>query len=304
MSRETTSYWNDLGHHQCVDEIWMNHHLVRSRINERISGAPEVWAAEWLSREIAPRLPLRRGLSIGCGLGDLERYLVREGIATTMLGIDLSPAVIAVARATAEAEGLSRHITYIEADAEDYLRGGEVFDAVFFHQSLHHFAQPARILDACRHALVPDGVLYLDEYVGPSRDEWRWYKLWPYNVLYYMLPAEVRRPRLVRRPVNHEDPTEAIASSEILAGLAASFEIVQRRDYGGNVLSVMYPNLERPRDPGNAGERTFDGAVAFLLATEDALLRARWIPGLRSFYTVILATPLWEGRGRGRPGPR
>lgn len=270
----------------------MSHPLVRSRINERVSGRAHVWPAEWLAAELKGRAPVRRMLSIGCGTGDLERYLVASGVAAAAVGIDTAGTAIEVARQKASGEGLGHRLTYVHGDASAYLASEDAFDAIVFHQSLHHFDDPHGVLAACRERIRPEGVLILDEYVGPSRDEWRWYSMLPYNLVYYTLPAAVRRPRLVRRPVNVEDPTEAIASSAILPAVAANFEIVRRRDYGGQLLSVIYPNLRRPVAGDAAGAARFDAAVALLLHAEDVLLERRWLPALsRPFYTIVVARP-------------
>src|SRR4029079_5429914 len=102
---------------------------------------------------------------------------------------------------------------------------------------------------------VAGGFLYLDEYVGPSRDEWHWWRLFAQNFAYYMLPRATRRPHLVRAPINYEDPTEAIRSSEIVGAVTRHSRIVERRDYGGNLLAVVYPNLKRAPSFDKAVER-------------------------------------------------
>jgi hypothetical protein len=133
--------------------------------------------------------------------------------------------------------------------------------------------------------LKPGGILYLDEYVGPARGEWKWQDLVRWNAVYRALPAAVRRTRVVRRPINREDPTEAIASSGILSAVAEHFRVLARRDYGGNLLAAIYPSLLRPDQPGGPPRGVFDRVVASLLAREDRLL-ARGAP---AFHTVVVA---------------
>jgi hypothetical protein len=110
------------------------------------------------------------------------------------------------------------------------------------------------------------------------------------NAVYRLLPAELRRARIVRAPINREDPTEAVESSRILPAIARRFEILERRDYGGNLLSIIYPNLRRP--PAGTAERAkLDDAVALMLDIEDSILRHRALVGAETFFTALVARP-------------
>jgi SAM-dependent methyltransferase len=176
----------------------------------------------------------------------------------------------------------TRPVEYVRADARNYLRAHRnSFDTVFFHQSLHHFDTLNELMGLVRTALRPDGFLYIDEYVGPSRDEWSPLKLLVPNIVYRTLPRSTWRPHLVRAPINREDPTEAICSSGILPAIDKHFVSTSRRDYGGNLLSVIYPNLAQE------DKRAFDAAVRRLIGMEDQLLRL----GRSSYYTTLLARP-------------
>ncbi len=278
------NYWENLARHDggaCIDEIWLNHPLVRAEVNRRVSGEASLWPTHWLRRQITE--PLATGLSIGCGTGAFERDVVSQNIVREIIGIDRATVPLERARELAAETNLASRITYVEADAREFLRNHvKSFDAIFFHASLHHFQDPGTLLRAVHESLREGGYFYFDEYVGPSRDEWSWARLIAANIAYYLLPRRVRRPKLVRAPINREDPTEAIASSRIMPALRATFSQVVERMYGGNLLSVVYPNLHRPPAVSN---ETFDRAVARLIAFERLLLRL----GTRSYYCVALA---------------
>jgi O-antigen biosynthesis protein len=281
------SYWNDLARHTELDEIWMSHPLARARINERISGRADVWPTGWL-RERIGRRPIRRALSIGCGIGNLERDLARQEIVERCVGVDTAPRCIDEARSRASSEGLADRLEYTVADAWEALSQATDLDAVFFHGSLHHFRGHDELLWRVASALAPGGILYLDEYVGPSRDEWRARNLILPNVIYRLLPSPVRRARLVRAPINRDDPTEAVESSRILPALSRAFSRVERRDYGGNLLSLLYPNLNRP-PAGSPGRDAFNEAVSFLLDLEDVALKHQSLLGVGTWFTVAIA---------------
>jgi SAM-dependent methyltransferase len=266
------TYWNELEHHTDVSATWMAHPLVRAMINRCVSGDPHVWPITALRGWLGERAPLGECLSIGCGAGGLERALISEGVASHVVGIDM--AENAIAEATRLAAGLP--IEYSVVDAREYLRAHEQsFDAIFFHQSLHHFDALDELMELVERSLRPNGLLYLDEYVGPSRDDWPIWRLIAPNVAYRLLPRRVRRPHIIRAPINREDPTEAIHSGEIMRAVERRFRIIDRRDYGGNLLAVIYPNLQNPDD----------ASIARLIALEAKLLR--FAP---SFCTVLIAS--------------
>jgi SAM-dependent methyltransferase len=279
------SYWDDPRRHGW-DEIWQNHPLVRAEINRRVTGDPQRWPVEQLSRVVPDRLPFRRAVSIGCGVGNLERSLVVLGLVTRVTGVDASLESIGSARRSAEEAGLSGRIGYVAADAWSFLESTRGLDAVFFHSSLHHFDRLQALLALVRAALVPGGILWFDEYVGPARGEWTWRHLWRWNRQYRSLPGIVRRTKVIRRPINREDPTEAVASSDILPAVEAHFRILERIDYGGSLLAPIYPSLRRPDQPGGPSPAVFDAAVAKLLAAEKRLLARE-----SGYHAVLVAEP-------------
>lgn len=279
-------YWNDLERHHGgagTDEIWLSHPRVRARANRLVSGDEAVWPTEWFARRFAASLPAGETLVIGCGTGALERDLVRRGVVTRVTGIDLADEPLARAVELASSEGLGERVRYEKADAFDYLNSRTAsLDAVFFHASLHHFADPAAILRAVRTALRPGGLVYIDEYAGPSRHQWGLRRLLPANLAYRLLPNALRRPHLIRAPINHDDPTEAPASHRIVGAMHEVFDVVEQRNYGGNLLSLLYPNLHRPPAVDRA---RFDRGIERLIRLEDRLLA---LPGVRPWFVVMV----------------
>lgn len=283
------SYWDSIDRHTVLDDLWLSHPRVRERLNRRIAGDPAVWPTTWLKERLRGRLPLHRAASLGCGIGNFERDLVSQGIVEEIVGLDLSPTCIETAVGLAREAGAETRISYECRDGRDWLRTARDLDAIFFHASLHHFDRLPELMELVRASLKPGGILYIDEYVGPANNEWRLRDLLLHNVLYYLLPRSVRRVGRIRAPINDEDPTEGVESSRIVPVLEESFEILERRDYGGNLLWILYPNLRRPSQGADPGD--FEKAVAFLLDAEDLLLAHPRLTRTRSHFTVILARP-------------
>lgn len=254
---------------------WMAHPLVRDYINESISGPGGGWPLDWFQRTYPRSFP--KGLSIGCGTGALERDAIRRGICSVMEGLDASDVSLGVARAEGEKEGMVRLLTYRAVDFNDLDLPTNAYDIIFFHQSLHHVSRVERLLRKVHAALREGGVLYLDEFVGPSRTYWNERRIAWYRALYQMLPRPVRYFDEFAMPVQYDDLSEALRSGEIVSRLKIGFRIRHVRGYGGNVLAMMFPDLDVPRLPSEL--------VATLITAEKSLLAS----GVEPFHAVIVA---------------
>ena len=96
-----------------------------------------------------------RVLDVGCGGGLVAEPLARMGAAVT--GIDAADRNVGIARAHAEAGGLS--IDYRHATAEDLAAAGERFDAVLTLEVVEHVADLDAFLAACAALVAPGGAM-------------------------------------------------------------------------------------------------------------------------------------------------
>jgi SAM-dependent methyltransferase len=273
-------FWSSETARDTEDHYWGAQPLVRRAINRRVTGDPNRWPMEWFAETYA-REPLGRGLSVGCGSGLLERDVLSKGICEAMEGIDFSEESLEQARFAAEEEHLSDRVEYRAEDINALKLPRGRYDIVFFHGSLHHIRHIERVLTEVRHALKPGGLVYLDEYMGPSRSEWN-DDGWAFaRSAFDSLPEELKnRPNLMV-PLPMDDPSESIRSSAIRPAAARLFEIVEERPYGGNVLWFVFPCLDMERLRQDA-----TGALSRMIALEDHLLEQKWV---ESYFRVIVA---------------
>jgi SAM-dependent methyltransferase len=125
----------------------------------------------------------RRALELACGTGRLTLPLAAHGLQIT--GLDLSPAMLARARAKAAAAGTA--IEFVQADMRDF-RLGQQFDLIFIPvNSICHLLTREDV-EAClrcvRAHLQPRGRFIVDVF-NPSleilsRDPSRWYEIGGY----------------------------------------------------------------------------------------------------------------------------
>jgi SAM-dependent methyltransferase len=240
---------------------------------------------EWFAQKYVPTaLPL--GLSVGCGTGLLERDVFLKGVCERIEGVDFSPEAIAEARRGAEEAGLARRLDYRVEDINAIRLPRGRYDIVFFHGSLHHIRNVEGVIEEVRAALKPGGLIFLDEYMGPSRSEWS-DEQWGFaRSAFDALPADLKNRAELAIPLPMDDPSESIRSSAILPAAKRLFEILEDRPYGGNVLWFVFPcmDIARLREDET-------GALSRLIALEDHLLEKGWV---ESYFRVLV----------GRAGPR
>jgi len=257
---------------------WTAHPQVRHYINRAVGGDKGTWPLDWFQQRY-PGQVFDHALSIGCGSGALERDLVRRGIVKAVKAFDASPASIQLARELAAGEGFSSVINYWVADFNTIQLARARYDLICFHQSLHHVTALEHLLRQVKRALRPSGVLYLDEFIGPSRAFWNDKTLGWYRALYHLFPGTVRCFDEFEMPIQKEDPSEAIRSSEILSRLVIGFSIEEFRGYGGNILAMLFPDL--------VVERLTDEQVGAMINAEERLIAS----GSPHFHALIVARP-------------
>lgn len=275
---------------------WTELRQVQEVINRRVSGDPAVDPYLHLVRtRLEGRLPLPSALTLGCGAGELERGLCQYGFALRHDAVDVSPRSIEKAIASATAAGLG-HLRYRVEDVNEIRLERDSYDVVCGVHSIHHLVELEHVFRQVAGALRPDGLLFMNEFVGPTRFQWTDRQLEVVNGLLRALPEELRVSvvdgkvkREVRRPTLEEmlatDPSEAVRSGEILSVAEAFFEILEVRPYGGTVLQLLLDDIA-----GNfAGPR---GEAARLL---EALCELEWAlvgsGDLASDFAVVVARP-------------
>ena len=272
-------FWDAGAPGEPEDRYWGAQPLVRRAINRRVTGDPNRWPMEWFAHKYAPEaLPL--GLSVGCGTGLLERDILAKGLCQRVEGVDFSPEAIAEAERGAEEAGLARRLAYRVEDINAIRLPAARYDAVFFHGSLHHIRNVERVLEEVRSALKPGGLVFVDEYMGPSRSEWTDAEWGFARSAFDALPEELKNRPELAIPLPMDDPSESVRSSAILPACRRLFEALEERPYGGNILWFVFPCLDIARLREDRTE-----ALSRLIALEDHLLEKGWV---ESYFRVFV----------------
>jgi SAM-dependent methyltransferase len=109
-----------------------------------------------LLRDAAAVEPNEAVLDVGCGNGRSTLDAARAASAGRAVGVDLSSAMLARARATAEAEGLP-NISFVQADAQVHRFEPNSFDVAISRFGVMFFVDPVAAFTNIGHALRPGG---------------------------------------------------------------------------------------------------------------------------------------------------
>jgi SAM-dependent methyltransferase len=249
--------------------------VVRAAINRRITGDPAVAPEAHLAAAHGSSIPVPYAVSLRAGDARLEAALVESGACTSVTGLDGDERRAQSANAGVP-EPLREWIRFQQGDLLEW-SPGEPLGAVIARSVLHRQHDLDAILDHVEAILAPGGLVFVDEFVGPTRFQWTDVQLEVINRLLARLPEELlvdlgardgRHKRSVGRPdiAAHaaSNPDDAVCSDRIVAGLDARFERVEVHLYGGAVYHQLFTRI--------MGNFTAQPDLVLILMELDALL--------------------------------
>ena len=153
-----------------VEPIIQERHTLEADPTERVRTTYDALASLYDERwnkyislslsEIISVLSLQgceRILDVACGTGELERRLFAKWPGLHITGVDLSPKMLAQARA----KHIKGDVTWIEGSAAVLPFPNGQFDIVVCANSFHYFRNPLGCLREFRRCLAPDGNVIL-----------------------------------------------------------------------------------------------------------------------------------------------
>ncbi|MGA2033580.1 MAG: class I SAM-dependent methyltransferase [Thermoguttaceae bacterium] len=240
------SYW-DTHKWEEVPPYWAGFAPVQEYLAARAGNRAQHYHNSILARHCAGRV-FGNGISLACGLGRAERTFAGLGMAGRITGIDLSPLSIERARAEAVKAGYGDRLQYVVADVQQWLAqdGVAAIDLVIAVGGLHHLVDPFDLLRTLRRKMTADGILFVDEYVGPDYYQ---YDAKTLDVINDLLSA--LHPLAPSHWAPHwngfskeeflaGDPSEGVAASKILPAIRESFTIVEQFSLCGTLLLPLF----------------------------------------------------------------
>jgi SAM-dependent methyltransferase len=311
LSRERVSaHWGDAERNARLAEIhWMGSPVVRAYLNRLASGDPQ---SDWLGWAF-DRWVRGRGLEVlvlGCGEGWLERSIAGRPEIRGIDACDVAAEAVETAAATAREAGLDRlryHVVDLNHEPLPRPPGGGAYDLVIAHSVLHHVENLERCYRQIEAALIPGGLLLVNEYVGPRRFQFTDRQIEVIDGVLARLPAALRKSAVTggvypRKPRPSEaemiatDPSEAVRSDEVERFTRRFFEVLEEVDYGGTVLHHLLYDVVQNFTPG---EPRHDRLLSAICLVEEALIGEGLLPS--DFALAVARRPRrskkqWLGR--------
>jgi SAM-dependent methyltransferase len=249
-ARQVGEYW---GQREPHIRSWWQSPIVVAEIQRRVTGDPAKSFEEYFRERHCPQ-PFGRALSLGAGSGHMERAMLELGICREILGVDISEARVEHANALVP-EHMRGRLVFECANLEVWRPSGR-FDLLIARDVLHHIARLEELCESIVELLMPGALLYVDEFVGPTRFQWTDKQLEVIGRLLDRLSPELvedlvlgdgtPRRRAIRPTVENmiaSDPSESVRSEEIPGILGEHFELVELRPYGGAVFHQLFNRL-------------------------------------------------------------
>ncbi len=228
---------------------------LRRRWRFKATGDPELDHRNYVAnRHLQGRRNLT-ALSLGSGPGRIETAWAQTGIFARIDGIELSPELVADARARARKLGLDSIVRFHEGDAARPPYPEQKYDLIICEGALHHLKPMNEVLPALASVLDSRGLLVMLEFCGPDRFQWTGRQLALTQQALAAIPSQWRRKdngRLKRRVYRPgrlrmllSDPSEAVESSRILPGLHQHFSVLEEKPLGGTVVNLVFYEITR-----------------------------------------------------------
>ena len=127
----------------------------------------DYWAAalDWVKRTAAGA-PRTRLLDLGAGTGTGAIGLAERFPSAEVLALDVSPVSVAKIAAKAASSGLAARVRPVEADLDAGWPDLGVLDLTWASASLHHMADPGRVLRDVLGATRPGGLIAVSEFAS------------------------------------------------------------------------------------------------------------------------------------------
>jgi SAM-dependent methyltransferase len=132
--------------------------------SEAFNAAPVMRSADTLGRllDLIPAVAGERWLDAACGPGLVARGLA--GRVREVCGVDMTPAMVDLARREAAREGIENALFQIGDVTELDFEAGS-FDGAVTRFSLHHIPVPGRVVDELARVVRPGGAIVLADHV-------------------------------------------------------------------------------------------------------------------------------------------
>jgi len=253
---------------------------IKERWNFLITGDKNIGVEQFTCTTFLKNKQHLKMLSLGSGTCPSELKFAGYTNFDEILCTDISEKPLNKAKKVSEEKQLN-NIKFEVHDANNFSFPDNYYDIVYFKASLHHFKNiEALVGEKIKKTLKKDGVLIIDEFVGPSRFQFPKHQIKTINEAIKLIPKKFRKryklnfhkskvygSGLIRMII--ADPSECIESEKILPSIHKHYDTIFEAGYGGNILKMALKDLahhfvELDPDKENVLNKLFDFEDEFL----------------------------------------
>jgi len=227
---------------------------LRQRWNKIISGKEDITYEQYVYNSYLKNKKNLRLLSLGSGVCSHEIVFAQFPNFAKVKCVDFSDKLLIQAKQKANSFGL-HNMEFEVTDVNQIKLREDYFDVILFHASLHHFKSIETLIKKTKNCLKDDGILIINEYVGPNR-----------ICISKSQRAEINRILTHEIPKSHKtryktnwlkkhvsgpgwlrmvltDPSEAIESEMILPEIHKNFKVKEEKALGGNICMLLFKDI-------------------------------------------------------------
>lgn len=225
---------------------------VRKRWNKLITGDENLGYEAYVSDKYLKNIDGKM-LSIGSGSCTKELAFARLNPHWEITCIDFSDKLLQIGEKIAVAENLT-NIRFIAKDILQYNLPSNFYNVVLFNSSLHHFYHIEKFIVKINNALLPNGKLIINEYVGANRLQYSHQQLNAINKCLQIIDKPYRKmflssiyknkyygSGLIRMIIS--DPSECVHSQDIIPVIHQYFSVLEEKAVGGNLLMPVLKDI-------------------------------------------------------------
>lgn len=175
---------------------WLRQYLIKSAFGEKLAVEHQnnrFWAEDIIISEYLQNRDVVSVLSLCCGFGTVDRHFVsRLHTIRECVGVDIAEGAIEKAKSRAAEDGLDHIISYKCVDLNSFAWEKDKYDLVIANGALHHLKNLEGVLSGINYTLKNGGILYANECVGASYQDYPKRQLELINAVAYLVPPELR----------------------------------------------------------------------------------------------------------------
>jgi len=227
---------------------------IRERWNLLITGNKNIDIPNFTLNRFLKNKQNLKMLSLGSGNCSSELKFATYSNFDEILCTDIAEKPLNQAKRVSKEKQLT-NIKFEIQNANQYSFPENYYDIVYFKASLHHFKNVEFLVGKhIKKTLKKDGLLIIDEFVGPTRFQFPKHQIKAINEAIQLIPKKYRkrfRLNIYKNKVYGSglirmilaDPSECIDSENILPSIHKHYEIIYEAGYGGNIIKMALKDL-------------------------------------------------------------